>query len=302
MSAALILAACRTGPETATDSSTDTSTTGDGDGDGDTGDGDTGDGDGDGDTGDGDGDTGDGDGDTGDGDGDGDGDPFPPLAGYWAFNGDSTEGSGTNIDLMPIGDPEYLASVSPGLGTALTLDGDDAAVGADFVKLSGDDVTIVAWAYAESLEGIWNTIVKNWGPGTSGQFHIGLGEADEDMFQSVLNNNEWATAEDPFPSGEWVHTAVVLDAMAGEHRLYINGALVTTVAYAAPLDVGESTGLGVGAKPNDDGTGVAEQAEVGFWNGGIDEVGMYNAALTPEQISTIYQNGLDGIQLDGSSE
>ena len=229
------------------------------------------------------------------------GDPLiQHLVGYWPFNGDSEDHSGVNIDLSFVGDPEYQGSVSAGLGSALSLDGDDAAVGTDFVKLSGDDATIVAWVRAEALEGSWNTIVKNWGTSATGQFHFGLDSGTDNLRSDIPGSV--ASGEDPIVVGEWLHTTVVIDSEAGLHSIYLNGVLVAMDPYEPPLVPGDATGLGVGAKPNNDGSDASDSGLVGYWIGEIDEVGLYDIALTAEEIATIYDNGMSGVQLDGSSE
>ena len=230
------------------------------------------------------------------------GDPLlPHLVGYWPFNGDSEDHSGVNIDLNLVGDPEYLGSAAPGLGTSISLDGDDGAIGTNFVKFAGDDATIVAWVQADSVMKTWNTIVKNWGSSQNGQFHFGLGTNQNETVQSITAPTT-VTAPLPIATGVWVFTAVVYDSVAGEHVLYINGVEVATAPYVPPLAPGMATGLGIGVKPNNDGSGVANQSEVGYWIGRIDEVGMYDIALTPADVLGLYMNGVGGIQLDGTSE
>src|SRR5690606_10434956 len=117
---------------------------------------------------------------------------------------------------------------------------------------------------------------KNWGATTGGQFHLGLGGEAANTLQNHLASGP-VTATDPFPTGEWVHTAFVADSTTLEHRLYMNGALVATAAYAGTLLPGGATGLGIGVKPNDDGTTDVSNAP-GYWNGRIDDVAMFNEA------------------------
>jgi hypothetical protein len=223
------------------------------------------------------------------------------LVGYYPLNGNANEATGANTDLTLVGNAGFGPSAHAGLGSALALDGDgDAAVGQNFIKFNTESASVVAWAYAESLDGDWNSIVKNWGQSAGGQFHLGLGNAAANTLQNHAAGITTVTDDATFPEDQWVHTAFVFDKPAAEHRLYINGQLAMTAATAAgSLGPGAATGLGIGVKPNDDGSAVAASA-AGFWNGRIDEVGLYNEALSTAQILQIYQNGLAGIQLDGS--
>lgn len=227
---------------------------------------------------------------------------LPALHGYWPFNDNAEDASGNNVDLTLVGDATLGGSVSDGLGMALSLDGEgDGAIAADFVKVSGEDMTVVAWVHATSLTGDWNTIVKNWGQTVGGQFHLGLGANAANTVHSQISNGSVVTSADDFPTVAWVHVALVVDSASSEHRLYVNGELEDTVTYETPLAAGTATGLGVGVKPNDDGSAVTATAAVGYWHGSIDEVGIYAEALTQEQLGFIRTRALAGVQLDGTS-
>lgn len=224
------------------------------------------------------------------------------LVGYWPLNGNAEEATGNNIDLNLVGDAGFGASVNTGLGSALSLDGDgDGAIGQNFVKFNTNSATVVAWANAASLDGDWNSIVKNWGTSVGGQFHFGLGSVAANTLQSIVSGASNAASPGDLPANEWVHVAFVLDSSALQHRLYVNGQVVATAAYTGTLGLGSATGLGIGHKPNNDGSALDGGGGPGPWNGLIDEVGMYDEALTTAQIAQIYQNGLAGIQLDGTS-
>jgi hypothetical protein len=223
------------------------------------------------------------------------------LWGHYPLNENADEATGNNIDLTLVGDTTFGGSVHPGLGPAISFDGaGDGAIGQNFNKFTTNDVTVVAWAYAQSLDGNWNTIVKNWGQTVGGQFHLGLGNVAANTLQNHINGNGPVTATTDFPAGQWVHTAFVLDSVALQHRLYLNGELLATAAYNGTLGPGGATGLGIGHKPNDDGSALDAGGGPGPWNGRIDDVGMYNQVLSQTQIRNIYQNGLAGIQLDGT--
>jgi hypothetical protein len=224
------------------------------------------------------------------------------LWGYYPLNGNADEATGNNIDLNLVGDTSFGGSVHPGLGGAISFDGaGDGAIGANFNKLTTNDATVVAWAYADSLAGDCNTIIKNWGQTVGGQFHLGLGEGAANTLQNQLVGHVPATAATDFPVGQWVHTAFVLDSVALQHRLYVNGVVVATAPYSGMLGLGGATGLGIGHKPNDNGTGLSDGDDPGPWRGRIDDVGLFNQVLSNAQIQQLYQNGTSGIQLDGTA-
>ena len=229
---------------------------------------------------------------------------------YYPFNGNANEDTGININLNLVGDAHFGGSLHPGLGTALSLDGNgDGAIGQDYVKIQTDNASAVAWVYATSAEGTWDSIIKQWGD-VRGQFHFGLGGGTPAGTGDFLQN-EYATAQNTsvsltapatFPLNQWVHVAFVLDAAAGQHRLYLNGDQVASAAYAGTLanKTTGATGLGIGVKPNTAGTAVSAGA-AGYWNGSIDEVAIFNHALTELDVEEIMANALNGVQVDGTT-
>jgi len=238
------------------------------------------------------------------------------LIALYQFNGDATETMGSNIDLNLVGDAGYTPSLHAGLGKALSMDGDgDGALGADFVKIQTSNATVVAWVYATSLDGTFDSIVKQWGD-VRGQFHFGLGGGTPAGSLNLLQNEYGRTSSasttltsttpDPFPTNQWVHVAFTLDSVAGFHRLYVNGDVVGSAAYPGPGALGNKTtggnprGIGIGLKPNTAGTAASTGAP-GYWNGYIDEVGIYDHALSEADIEQIIANSNLGIQLDGTS-
>jgi Concanavalin A-like lectin/glucanases superfamily len=217
------------------------------------------------------------------------------LVAYYPFEGTANEATGNNTNLSLFGNAGFGPSVSPGLGQALALDGDgDAAIGQNFQKIAGNSMSAVAWVYANDVDGDWDTIVKNWGVSFGGQFHLGLGTNLEDNLQNYLGNGTNAK-DGALPLQQWVHVAFVADAAALQHRLYMNGVEVANVAYSGTLTKGSATGLGIGAKPNDDGSApAAVDNAAGFWSGSIDDVALFDQALTANQIAQIYNAGLAG--------
>ena len=94
----------------------------------------------------------------------------------------------------------------------------------------------------------------------------------------------------------------MLDAAAGQHRLYLNGDQIASAPYAGTLanKTTGATGLGIGVKPNTTGAAVSAGGP-GYWNGYIDEVGIYDHALSESDVETIMANGLIGVQIDGTT-
>jgi len=88
------------------------------------------------------------------------------------------------------------------------------------------------------------------------------------------------------PLGTWYHLVGTNDGTTSS--LYLNGILVAAVAIGNPA-------LSTGSTPN---IGCLDLVGtlMRFFNGSIDEVGVWNRALTSSEVSQLYNNGGAGIQ------
>ena len=159
-------------------------------------------------------------------------------------------------------------------------------------------LTISAWVWASSSEP-WGSILKNWGDGKAGQFHFGLNASGQQLsnYISTSNGKSYSVIEDEsFPLESWQHVVTTVDGLSV--KLYRNGQLVGNTPYQGSLVENELQSIGIGAKLNDDGSWVSDNA--GYWNGKMDDIGLWNRALTNAEILGIYQTGLDGNDLSNA--
>ena len=103
-------------------------------------------------------------------------------------------------------------------------------------------------------------------------------------------NNNYDTISTTLAYGSWVHVGATFDGIPGTLSLYTNGVLAaqktTAIRPFCDLIATDSPGIGIG-NVND-----------GFNNfpftGDIDEIALYNRALTPPEIQAIYNAGSAG--------
>ncbi|MGK0188395.1 MAG: hypothetical protein ACI9R3_004189 [Verrucomicrobiales bacterium] len=82
--------------------------------------------------------------------------------------------------------------------------------------------------------------------------------------------------------------------------IYQDGTEAVRVPYSGILIASEIPGLGIGVKTDDSGE-FPDGGNPGFWDGMIDDLGLWGRALTPAEITAVYQAGLSGISLDKAS-
>ena len=225
------------------------------------------------------------------------------LAGYWPF--DETYGLGT-ADASGNGNDGQLVNfvddgsewVAGQVGGALNFRGPE---GLDYVMIPNypkpaSTMTLAAWVWADART-TWASVAKNWS-GSGNQFHFGLNDADGDLSNYLTQQNGVSAgpvregANTPFPLGAWQHVAFVCDG--AQMRLYRNGALVGSVPYDGTINTNlASEAMGIGAKLLD--TGIPPvTADSGYWQGKMDDFGLWTRGLTPDEILAIYAAGRNG--------
>jgi hypothetical protein len=87
--------------------------------------------------------------------------------------------------------------------------------------------------------------------------------------------------------GEWIHVAFVRQADGKTIRFYVNGTLVGSPTTLPMPGVANGSPLMVGNHGFGDDPGACE------FNGDIDEIRIFDRALTNSQVRAIYLSGCD---------
>jgi hypothetical protein len=85
------------------------------------------------------------------------------------------------------------------------------------------------------------------------------------------------------PAGVWTHLLGSYDANTDDMRLYVNGSWVATTTFAAPF---------YGGGPTQIGAGSIDGAATSFFPGQIDDVQLYDRALSAPEAAAMYHNQL----------
>jgi hypothetical protein len=226
---------------------------------------------------------------------------FDEISGTVAANSAGDADDGVLNNYLPGDNSHWVAGR---IGGALSFGGPSNAhhvVVPTYPKpLAGISASAWVWAEARST---WATIVKNWGGGTGGQFHFGLQDTAGDLSnfiqtQSGATPNTREGAAIPFPTNSWQHVAFAADGTT--MRLYRNGAQVGSVAYSGNLIASIMAPLGIGVKLNDAGT-APDTGSPGYWQGKMDDLGLWSRGLSGTDIRAIYNAGLEGRGLASAS-
>lgn len=138
--------------------------------------------------------------------------------------------------------------------------------------------TIEAWINPASFNNsIYPTIFDQGHWRASLGLNSGTGE-----LENWINNNDVIDSTASVPLGQWSHVAIVYN---GVNRIfYING--VASGSFSCPAVSADTSGDAIG--------GVSDNSGDGYFDGEIDEVSIYNTALSASQIASIYAAGTAG--------
>jgi protocatechuate 3,4-dioxygenase beta subunit len=184
---------------------------------------------------------------------------------------------------------------APGrIGQAFVFDGvDDYVAVADSEELRPPLITIEAWVNPSSPQNANGSVIAKTTSslGTDG---YGLGQLGPDTFGFWLNDRANNRVTTTLTTGVWQHVAATYDGST--MRLYVNGVLVSSSPFTGSINHSNTSVL--------IGGGLAD----GPWKGGVDELAIYNRALTPSEIQArhatthLFNDGLpEGLSLNPST-
>jgi len=206
------------------------------------------------------------------------------MVSYWKFDdGEGTEATDSAHDNPGTlkGDPVWSDGVVNG---ALQLDGSGDHVevqdspGLDIT----DGITMEAWIKPAVTSGRY-IIHKGWNQGTTGNGGVYSFDIYPGKLRTVLvtgtGDAHMVTGSTPIAQNTWQHLAVTWDGTT--IRLYHNG---------QP----DGTGIFTGQIGNTDAEVLIGRYGEWYFTGDLDEVAIYNAALTSDEIGQHYADGLAG--------
>jgi hypothetical protein len=144
------------------------------------------------------------------------------------------------------------------------------------------DFTISVWFKTDASPNYQVVLDKNNASTYDYRFRI-YGGGDNKLHFVINTGSDDVSSTSSISTGTWYHAVVTYDG--SNIRLYLNGSLETTYAFSA--DVTDGAGLlEIGGSTNIGG---------GFWDGLIDELGIWKRALSGTEVGDLY-NGGAGLQ------
>ncbi|TLS49021.1 glycoside hydrolase [Paenibacillus antri] len=232
------------------------------------------------------------------------------LIAYWPFDERSgfdaeDRAGGVRDDIAyALRAGKYQAPVEPMrregvVGACLSFDGYSTYIrrSASAIRPPGDALTILAWAaprtYGRCEEDRLAPIVNQHDREAAEGYAFGLCRDGRWSLQLGCGGawHEAWCVDRPIPTNAWSFVAATYDASAGTMKLYLNGEEVARreVEHASAITpyVGD---LLIGR--NNKAVILAEAFSLNHYDGWLDELALYDRALSAAEIATAYRHGL----------
>lgn len=223
------------------------------------------------------------------------------LVGWWTFDGGTISGT-SMVDRSGSGNTATLVSTPAfglgKIGQAFDLDGTSryATVPSGLNSLiTGNEISISAWVYPKSTMSCDTAIMtQQYTSGNylrfaliGGQNDFGGGSCGSGGNQSIgagFYDSGWygVTSSATLPLNKWTHVVGTFDG--SNFRIYLNGVLDNTSAHSGSLP-NNGSAWNIGKRWDTNGTGDL------WFNGKIDDVRVYNRALTVADAKQLYYLG-----------
>ncbi|MCF6180861.1 LamG-like jellyroll fold domain-containing protein [Lutibacter sp.] len=197
---------------------------------------------------------------------------YKTLIAYYPFNGNANDESGNNLNGTVSG--ATLSSDRFGNSdSAYSFDGNDIiTIAHDDILNCSNELSISVWVKPNSLQNAMILGKSNYTSNTNYLLRAKSTGYIQFEYKNFANSNSL-----PLIVNDWNHIVVVSNTDDSK-QVYVNGVLATHTTVTSPY----------GLVTNDLTIGARYRAE--FFNGSIDDLRIYKAALTESDVLALYNN------------
>jgi len=205
--------------------------------------------------------------------------PIDGLLAHYPLDGDApTDAVGDN-DASINGDP--ITDAAGQVGGTYDFDGEDDFLTYPALDVAYDgsaDWTTSLWINADTLPSDDHYFI--WHPRAQKDiFILVYGDTDEIRFSSWDGGDDFLESGVTLTTDEWIHLCVVSDTSASDqYKMYVDGTLEGESDLQEPGEVSDSNLIGGQNAPD---------LDMRYFDGRIDEVRLYDRALSEEEVATL---------------
>jgi len=209
--------------------------------------------------------------------------PTNGLVGWWPFNGNANDESANTND-GNVNGPMLTNDRFGNSNSAYNFNGSDNYISMSTmnnIPMNNSARTLSVWMNPSTLSNQWTLTAIGYGsPSTNNAFMFGLGN-------NIISVQGWASdfsTDLTYSVGKWIHTVCTYDGT--NINIYVDGVLI---------------GSGTNSSWNTNGTefyfGGRPSQGNSFFPGQLDDIAIWNRALTQNEISALYLSGIDTIPI-----
>ncbi|MEJ6578169.1 MAG: hypothetical protein QNL33_10985 [Akkermansiaceae bacterium] len=222
--------------------------------------------------------------------------PTAKLVAWWPLDVDGTDASGNGFDGTVVGTLIPSPGANGNTGGSLEFGGSSTLIDVDFAAaLNPESFTVTLWVNAKTAGGYASPITSR------DDFQAGVSTHGYILYKDPSGNWNFWTGDgnpgwdqlvaSPVVTETWTHMAISYDAATNTKKIWINGVLAGSEEIPPPGAIQYS--------PN--GTVEMEKLHIGagadlgnnfFFDGKIDDVALFDAALLQSDIQAIMANGV----------
>ncbi|MGR6127457.1 GH32 C-terminal domain-containing protein [Paenibacillus sp. SER-28] len=162
-------------------------------------------------------------------------------------------------------------------------------------------LSIGVWVAPRSYEwgddGKLSAIVNRYNLDRKQGYLLGMFRHGSWSFQVGLEGGDWKELWSPdgheLSKNEWSYVNAVFDGNQGEIKLYLNGSEIASAAVPRGSRLAEATDTDLLIGKNNHSSLLAEVFSLHMFSGIIDELKIYNRALSAEEVAASYRHVLD---------
>jgi peptidoglycan hydrolase-like protein with peptidoglycan-binding domain len=203
------------------------------------------------------------------------------LIGHWKFDetsGGAVDSTGNHATLTNNNGVTYSTGQ---YGNAAYFNGTNQYFSGIGPNLASQSFTFSAWLWRDS-DAVNERIYFSLGDTNSGQNHnLHLRVGDDGFMRFGFLSNDLDAPSGTFAEGQWNHVVLTYDAGTNVRKIYLNGGAAKASDTSGSDFLGDTL-LNIGRWSNG----------AQYWDGRIDDLKIYNRALTQNEITDIAEGGV----------
>jgi hypothetical protein len=204
--------------------------------------------------------------------------PTNGLVGWWPFNGNASDQSGNNLNGIVNG-ASLIADRFSSSSKAYSFNGTSNNISVNNSTLFNTESWSVSAWYKTSNNATLSQRITHKQQGASGSNYMSIIMQNGKIFGSAFNGTSEIKLQDNIVTsdGNWHNVVYTRNQTTNLYKLYVDGVCKDSITDNFS-NLANTSSLIIGS------TGISSQ----YWNGSIDDIGIWNRVLTQQEISFLF--------------